>query len=255
MKFLIVPIVLTAALPAANAQVVPALNAFANETYQYLARGDDNLILSPFNIATALSMALVGARGRTAEEIQTVLHLKYDPNYNVALGTLLADLTKGTNTGGNELLTANGLWLQTGFAIEPSFERTLASDYRAPLTLLDFIADSETARSRINEWTEEHTKQKIKNLLPAGSLDSRTRLVLTSAIYFDGKWQDPFRDFPHAACGLHSAYRRDDNGGLHEPDLAFWLRRNVVRPDPRNALRRDWNCLRRPTAKECHRLS
>jgi serpin B len=101
-------------------------------------------------------------------------------------------VTKGTKTGGNELLTANGLWLQTGFAIEPSFERTLASDYRAPLTLLDFIADSETARSRINEWTEEHPKQKIKNLLPAGSLDSRTRLVLTSAIYSYGKWQDPF---------------------------------------------------------------
>ena len=192
MKFLIVPILLAAVLPAAEAQVVPALNAFATESYQYLARGDENLIFSPFNVATALSMALVGARARTAEEIQTVLHLRYDPNYNVALGTLLSDLTKANNKGGNELLTANGLWLQMGFAIEPSFERTLASDYRAPLTLVDFIADSETARSRINEWTEEHTKQKIKNLLPAGSLDSRTRLVLTSAIYFYGKWQDPF---------------------------------------------------------------
>jgi serpin B len=121
-----------------------------------------------------------------------VLHLQYDPTYNVALGTLLADLTKASNTGGNELLTANGLWLQTGFPIQPAFERTLASDYRTPLTPVDFIADSETARSRINGWTEEHTKQKIKNLLPAAALDSRTRLVLTSAIYFYGKWQYPF---------------------------------------------------------------
>ena len=36
------------------------------------------------------------------------------------------------------------------------------------------------------------TKEKIRNLLPAGSLDAQTRLVLTSAIYFYGKWQDPF---------------------------------------------------------------
>jgi serpin B len=47
-------------------------------------------------------------------------------------------------------------------------------------------------RSQINRWTEDHTKEKIKDLFPAGSLDAQTRLVLTSAIYFYGKWQDPF---------------------------------------------------------------
>ena len=64
--------------------------------------------------------------------------------------------------------------------------------YHAPLTPLDFIANPEAARSEINRWTEEHTKEKIKNLFPAGTLDAQVRLVLTSAIYFYGKWQDPF---------------------------------------------------------------
>jgi serpin B len=137
-------------------------------------------------------MALAGARGQTAEEIQSVLRLHYHPSYDAALGALLADLTKVGNTGGNELHTANGLWVQTGFAIQPAFESTLNDNYHAPLTPIDFIASPEAARSQINRWTEEHTKQKIKNLLPAGSLDAQTRLVLTSAIYFYGKWQDPF---------------------------------------------------------------
>jgi serine protease inhibitor len=192
MKRFVLPILFAAALPAADSRIMPAMNAFTIDSYKQLMRGDGNVILSPFNIATALSMALAGARGQTAEEIQFVLHVHYDPSYDAALGALLVDLTKAGNAGGNELLTANGLWVQKGFAILPAFESTLANNYHAPLTLLDFIANSEAARSQINGWTEEHTKGKIKNLFPSGSLDAQTRLVLTSAIYFYGKWQDPF---------------------------------------------------------------
>jgi serpin B len=137
-------------------------------------------------------MALAGARGRTAEEIQAVLRLQPDPNYDAALGALLAGLTKAGNAEGNELHAANGLWAQRGFAIQPDFEKTLANNYHAPLTPLDFQANPEAARSQINRWTEEQTKKKIQDLLPAGSIDAQTRLVLTSAIYFYGTWQDPF---------------------------------------------------------------
>jgi serpin B len=186
------PILLAAALPAADSHIVPAMNAFTTAAYKQLAGGDANLILSPFNIATALSMALAGARGQTAAEIQSVLRLHYDPTYDAALASLLADLAKAANNDGNQLLTANGLWVQKGFAILPAFENTLANNYHAPLTPLDFVAAPEAARSQINRWTEEQTKEKIKDLFPAGSLNAQTRLVLTSAIYFYGKWQDPF---------------------------------------------------------------
>jgi serpin B len=192
MKRFVLPLLLAAALPGADSRITPAMNAFTTASYKQLMGGDANLILSPFNIATALSMVLAGARGQTAVEIQSVLRLHYDSTYDSALGVLLADLTKAGNTAGNELHTANGLWVQRGFAIQPAFEKTLANNYHAPLTPLDFIANPEAARSRINRWTEEQTKQKIQNLLPDGSLDAQTRLVLTSAIYFYGKWQDPF---------------------------------------------------------------
>jgi serpin B len=192
MKRLILPILLAAALRGADSRITPEMNAFTTDAYKQLAIGDANLILSPFNIGTALSMANAGARGQTAKEIQAVLHLHYNSTYDSALGALLADLAKAGNTGGNELLTANGLWVQKGFAIQPAFENTLANNYHAPLRLLDFLANPEAARSQINRWTEEHTKEKIKDLFPARSIDAHTRLVLTSAIYFYGKWQDPF---------------------------------------------------------------
>jgi serpin B len=192
MKQFLVPILLAGALPAADSRIMPAMNAFTIASYKQLSRGDANLIASPFNIATVLSMALAGAGGRTAEEIQAVLHVRYDASYDAALGAMLAELSKAGNTGGNELHTANGLWVQKGFAIQTAFENTLANNYHAPLTPLDFAANPEAARSQINRWTEERTKEKIRDLFPAGSLDARTRLVLTSAIYFYGKWQNPF---------------------------------------------------------------
>jgi serpin B len=192
MKRFVLPILLTAALPAADSRITPAMNAFTIDCYKQLTGGNGNLILSPFNIATALSMALAGARGQTAGEIQSVLHVHYDSTYDAALGAMLAGIAQAGNAGGNELHTANGLWVQKGFAIQPTFENTLANNYQAPLTPLDFIANPDAARSQINRWAEQHTNEKIKDLLPAGSLDAQTRLVLTSAIYFYGKWQAPF---------------------------------------------------------------
>ena len=193
MKRFFLPILLAAALPAADSRIVPAMNAFTTDSYKQLAHGDGNLILSPFNIGTALSMVLAGARGKTAQEIESVLHARYDSTYDAALGELLAGLTKSGNADGNELHTANGLWVQQGFPIEPAFESTLAHNYQAPLDPLDFLRNPEAARSRINRWTEEQTKKKIKDLFPAGSIDASTRMVVTSAIYFYGRWQAPFQ--------------------------------------------------------------
>jgi serpin B len=192
MKRLVLPILIAAALQGADSRIVPAMNTFTTASYKQLTGGGANLILSPFNIATALSMALAGARGQTAEEIQSVLHVHYDSTYDSSLGALLSGLTESGNNAGSQLHTANGLWVQKGFAIRPAFESTLANNYHAPLTPLDFLANPEGSRAQINRWTEEHTQGKIQNLLAAGSLDARTRLVLTSAIYFYGKWDGPF---------------------------------------------------------------
>ena len=192
MKYFVCAFVLVGVMSAGSSSIVSGLNDFTILSYRQLDQVSENLILSPFNIATALSMTLSGARGSTATQIAAVLRQRYDASYDSSLASLVARVTKAGNAGGNELLAANGLWVQQGFPIQPAFQKTLADDYHAPLTPLDFVASAESARRQINGWTGQHTKNRIKDLLAEGSVNADTRLVLTSAIYFYGKWQEPF---------------------------------------------------------------
>uniref|UniRef100_A0A8I6X9W9 Serpin domain-containing protein n=1 Tax=Hordeum vulgare subsp. vulgare TaxID=112509 RepID=A0A8I6X9W9_HORVV len=46
--------------------------------------------------------------------------------------------------------------------------------------------------SQVNSWVKEITTGLIKEILPAGSVDSTTRLVLGNALYFKGAWTEKF---------------------------------------------------------------
>jgi len=166
---------------------------FAVAAYRQLAPVDRNLILSPFSITAALSMLLAGARDQTAAAIAATLGQTHPgADYHQAIAALASELAKQANLGGNQLAIANGLWIEQGFPLESEFETTVRTLYQAALTPVDFRAHTEEARREINSWTAQHTNGKIEHLFAPGSLAADTRLVLTSAIYFYGKWGAPF---------------------------------------------------------------
>jgi len=66
--------------------------------------------------------------------------------------------------------------------------------YGAKATNLDFITKPEDSRITINQWIEDQTNNKIRDLIPAGSIDSLTRLVITNAVYFKGTWERQFNE-------------------------------------------------------------
>lgn len=172
--------------------VARGLNAFSASIYEELAKGGaGNLAVSPYSIANALSMALAGARGGTAEEMAKVLgQSAVDAKYHAEAAALVEAIRKAGNTGGNRFLDANALWVQKGFRILPEFTRTLGSAYGVAPVAVDF---SGSGREQINEWTAERTQGRIRDLFAPGSLNNRTVLVLSSATYFYGKWERAFR--------------------------------------------------------------
>jgi serpin B len=175
------------------AAAVRSSTALALALYPRLGRGDENLVASPSSLASVLAMALPGARGRTAEEIASVLHTTLDPGrLAAAMGTLDAGIGQRASASSAELDISNALWSQHGYTIRPAFLELLAGAFGTGVHQADFIADTEGARQAINALVQQQTKDKIKDLFARGSLNEYTRLVLTNAIYLKARWQQTF---------------------------------------------------------------
>ena len=48
----------------------------------------------------------------------------------------------------------------------------------------------------INRWVETQTRDRIKDLIPAGRITRDTRLVLANAIYLKAAWAEEFQPEP-----------------------------------------------------------
>ena len=179
---------------SAGAQAIVVSNtAFAIDLYGRLRSAPGNLFFSPYSISTCLAMAYAGARGDTELQMAGVFH--FDTNQsavNAAFGELQLQLEAVSKQKGVELNIANALWSQNDHPFLPSFLQNAKVNYQANLNQVDFKTDAEAARTKINQWVAQKTKEKIKDILPPGSLDALTRLVLANAIYFKGVWARPY---------------------------------------------------------------
>ncbi len=93
-----------------------------------------------------------------------------------------------------ELSIANAIWGEKSYPFNQDYIQQLNRRYSTGgLLPVDFRGNSKRVRLQINEWVENHTNNRIKNLLPAGSVNWATRMVLVNAVYFRGDWSVPFR--------------------------------------------------------------
>ena len=179
--------------------VVAGNTAFALDLYQQLRTEKGNLFYSPFSVSEAMAMVYAGARAKTEAQMAKALRFGLDqaklhPAFN-ALDITLASRGKGaagTDGRGFRLTLANALWSQTGHPISTPFLETIGQSYGAGVHMADFAADPDGSRALINDWIAARTADRIKDLLPQGSITADSRLVLTNAIYFNAAWQKPF---------------------------------------------------------------
>ncbi len=186
--------------------VVRGNNQFAFDLYQRLRSDKGNLFFSPYSISTILALTSAGARGETAEQMTHVLHFPPQAQLHPSLAALMRQVNAGGAKNEHQLSTANALWAAKDFTFRPEFLRLARDSYGAGARNLDFAADPEGARATINGWVEKETRDKIRDLIAQGDIRPDTRLVLTNAIYFKGKWGQPFKkdrtkDEPFRAAG------------------------------------------------------
>ena len=175
---------------------------FALKLYKELNDGSGNLFFSPYSISTAMAMTWGGARGETDSQMAGALEFTLKPDkeggplgrerLHAAFGELQRSLRAAGGKGGVEMSIANALWPQNKYPFLKSYLDQIKAEYGSAGRPLDYRSPDE-ARGVINRWVEGETRQKIKDLLPEGSIDSLTRMVLTNAIYFKGDWATQFK--------------------------------------------------------------
>jgi serpin B len=178
--------------PSPDKKQAKGNNVFALNMYQQLRAAEGNLFFSPYSIRTALAMTYAGAKGRTAEQMETALNFT---QRGIELHKGFAESIRTLNAGGGDdydINIANSLWGDTTCKFLPPFREVIQSSYNSGLKKVDFINSAESARIKINTWVEEQTRERIKDLIPPGGVNNNTRLALVNAVYFKGFWSEQF---------------------------------------------------------------
>jgi len=169
-----------------------AQNAFGLDIWRGLRKGHPgNLAISPASLATALTMTYGGARGDTASAMAAAMHLGATPDAAMAAA---GKLVTSWNAPGQpyELAVANRLFGDQAYRFAPPYLAATRDQFGAALEPVDFRGAPDAAIDTINHWVSDRTKGLIPAILPPHGLDPLTRLVLVNAVYFHGKWKDPF---------------------------------------------------------------
>ncbi|XP_010136179.1 PREDICTED: serpin B10-like isoform X2 [Buceros rhinoceros silvestris] len=195
-----------------------ANTSFALDFFKYKCQedGDKNILFSPWSISFALATVYLGAKGTTAKEMAKVEIGKSD-NIHTRFKALNSEINQPTK---NHLLKSiSQLYGEKSLPFSKEYLQLTKKYYNAEPQSVNFVGAADEIRREINSKVEHQTEGKIRNLLPPGSVDSLTRLVLINALYFKGNWatkfeaeatrQRPFKINMHTSKPVPMMYLRD----------------------------------------------
>jgi len=164
---------------------------FTQKLYNLLVNSqgkDENMVASPFSISAVMAMAFAGAKGDTADQMKSVLAFPEESALQEGYEDLFRVLKSNENF---TLESANRVFVHENYKFLDAYLTTVKKHYHAEPQGLNF-EETEKSREVINKWVEGQTKEKIKDLLPSGSIKHLTRMVLVNAVYFKGDWKKKF---------------------------------------------------------------
>ncbi|XP_055351922.1 leukocyte elastase inhibitor-like [Paramacrobiotus metropolitanus] len=159
-----------------------------------------NLLFSPLCAEVALSMACLGARGITREEIlsvlerqkgsaldathQTLMHLKQNEEL------LRSDYIRPAVN--YKLFLSSGLFVAEQYPIKECFVDEAKRLFDAVCRSVQFAEHPDEAALVINGFVNEQTCGTIDNLIAAADFSRFTRMVSVNALYFKANWHHQF---------------------------------------------------------------
>jgi serine protease inhibitor len=180
-------------LSSTEVELIEADNSFGLKLFKEInaEQTDSNVFISPLSISMALGMTYNGAAGSTEEAMRTTLEfgdlsrVEINESYKS-----LIELLKGIDSD-VEFSIANSIWYKYDRPFKQDFFERCRDYFDARVSGLDF-SQSEAVMDAINNWVEENTNGRIKDILDY--VDPLAVMYLVNAIYFNGTWTCQFNE-------------------------------------------------------------
>jgi serine protease inhibitor len=172
-------------------KLADANTGFAFDLLKQIAKEQpgQNIFISPFSVSTVLQMVGDGAVGETKVEMQRVL--KTTDLSAETLNAACKDLNQSLNSQTNVILNlVNAIWHENWIHLTPAFVSDNQDFFQVEIAGVDSFTNTKSA-DIINDWADKKTHGKIKQVVRF-PFPASTRVVLANAIYFKGKWAEPF---------------------------------------------------------------
>uniref|UniRef100_A0A1I7Y5L5 SERPIN domain-containing protein n=1 Tax=Steinernema glaseri TaxID=37863 RepID=A0A1I7Y5L5_9BILA len=154
--------------------------------------GDESAVVSPFSIAMAMGAANLGTRGNSSQEITDRL---FDGISKKEVSEWFRELLEALeNYKGLQfpMKVASAVFLDENLDVLDRYTDDLVEYLKSEVKSVDFLHDSESQVAALNEYVEDKTEGKIKDLFNGSSINSSTRIVLVNALHFKAMFEEVF---------------------------------------------------------------
>ncbi|XP_027093996.1 serpin-ZX [Coffea arabica] len=154
---------------------------------------DCNFVFSPLSIQVLLALIASGSKGPTQDQLLSFLKSTSTHDLNSLSSQLVNGVfADGGPSGGPRISFANAVWVDQSLHFKPSFKEIVDDVYKAASDRVDFQNKPDEVTNEVNAWVRKETNGLIREILPSGSVDGTTRLILANALYFKGAWLKKF---------------------------------------------------------------
>ncbi|XP_042549456.1 serpin B5 [Dipodomys spectabilis] len=177
-----------------------ANSAFAVDLFKQLCEKEPqgNVLFSPICLSTSLSLAQVGAKGDTANEIGQVLHFENVKDVPFGFQTVTSDVNKLSSFYSLKLIKR--LYVDKSLNPSTEFISSTKRPYANELETVDFKDKLDETKSQINSSIKELTDGHFENILSDNRVNDQTKILVVNAAYFVGKWMKKFPESETKEC-------------------------------------------------------
>ncbi|OHX65228.1 serpin family protein [Flammeovirga pacifica] len=178
--FLLTVLCITIHLSKANAQ-----SDF--ELLKSIHTEDKSYVISNYSIHSALGMLSLCTEGDAQQEILRF----FDVDSEGALVKNHQKITSILNSFNNEFSINNGLWMDKPYHLQSNVKKELINYYQLYFKSISF-KNSELVKSTINNYVNDKTEGKIKEVV--SKVEKDDKMLLINTVLMRAAWKDQFQE-------------------------------------------------------------